>query len=30
LAQNWGSALTGKDMSQSENQGGFLNGLLVV
>jgi hypothetical protein len=27
LAQNWGSALTGKDMSQSENQGGFLKWL---
>lgn len=27
LAQNWGSALTGKDMSQSENQGGFLRWL---
>lgn len=27
LAQNWGSALTGKDMSQRENQGGFLKWL---
>lgn len=27
LAQNWGSALTGKDMGQSENQGGFLKWL---
>jgi len=27
LAQNWGSALTGKDMSQQENQGRFLRWL---
>jgi len=27
LAQNWGSALTGKDMSQEENQGKFLQWL---
>jgi hypothetical protein len=27
LAQNWGSALTGKDMSQEENQGKFLKWL---
>lgn len=27
LAQNWGSALTGKDMSQRENQGQFLKWL---
>lgn len=27
LAQNWGSALTGKDMSQRGNQGGFLKWL---
>lgn len=27
LAQNWGSALTGKDMSQSQNQGKFLKWL---
>lgn len=27
LAQNWGSALTGKDMSQRENQGRFLRWL---